>query len=165
MSLYEYVYYVSCSQKFSVKLYILHEGTYIRVSTISVPTVLQVAFKRFLRFRKFRLVNSSTRGVMLNLFTHCLHFVGHWQTVLIQIRRHITKVASDQVLRCCSLEILNKKNTTKNNTPKVVMSSSKRLKLGNSIRHVWINIKCVNEYFLEHSFMKHYMYHFVMNTI
>ena len=34
----------SCSQEFSVKLYILHEGTYIRVSTISIPTVLQVAF-------------------------------------------------------------------------------------------------------------------------
>ena len=30
--------------KVSVELYILHEGTYIRVSTISVPTVLQVAF-------------------------------------------------------------------------------------------------------------------------
>ena len=28
----------------SVELYILHEGTNIRVSTISVPTVLQVAF-------------------------------------------------------------------------------------------------------------------------
>ena len=50
----------------SVELYILHEGTYIRVSTISVPTVLQVAFQRFLRFRKFRLVISSARGVMLN---------------------------------------------------------------------------------------------------
>ena len=34
----------SCSQELSVELYILHEGTYIRVSTISVPTVLQVAF-------------------------------------------------------------------------------------------------------------------------
>ena len=86
MSLYEYVYV-----RASVKLYILHEGTYIRVSTISVPTVLQVAFKRFVRFRKFRLVISSTRGVMFDSFTHCLHFVGHWQTVLIQIRRHITK--------------------------------------------------------------------------
>ena len=31
----------SCSQEFSVELYIIHEGTYIRVSTISVPTVLQ----------------------------------------------------------------------------------------------------------------------------
>ena len=67
----------SCSQEFSVELYILDEGTYIRVSTISIPTVLQVAFSRFLRFRKFRLVISSTRGVMFNSFTHCLHFVGH----------------------------------------------------------------------------------------
>ena len=29
--------------EFSVELYILHEGTNIRVSAISVPTVLQVA--------------------------------------------------------------------------------------------------------------------------
>ena len=29
---------------------------------------------RFLRFRKFRLVISSTRGVMFNSFTPCLHF-------------------------------------------------------------------------------------------
>ena len=36
MSLYEYVYVG--------ELYILHEGSYIRVNTISVPTVLQVAF-------------------------------------------------------------------------------------------------------------------------
>ena len=82
----------------------------------------------FLRFRKFRLVILSTRGVMLNSFTPCLHFVGCWQTVQIQIRLHITKVASDQVLRCCSLEILIKKKTTKNKAPTVVMSSSKRLK-------------------------------------
>ena len=61
---------------------------------------------RFLRFRKFRLVISSTRGrdVFKNSFTPCLHFVGCWQTMQIQIRRHITKVASDHVLRCCSLE-------------------------------------------------------------
>ena len=32
------------SQELSEELYILHEGTYIRVITISVPTVLQVAF-------------------------------------------------------------------------------------------------------------------------
>ena len=29
----------SCSQEFSVELYILHEGTYMRVNTISVRTV------------------------------------------------------------------------------------------------------------------------------
>ena len=36
----------SCSQEFSVELYIFNEGTYIPVSTISVQTVhvLQVAF-------------------------------------------------------------------------------------------------------------------------
>ena len=34
----------SCSQELSVELYILHEGAYIRVSTISVPTLSQVAF-------------------------------------------------------------------------------------------------------------------------
>ena len=68
---------------------------------------------RFLRFRKFRLVISSTRGVMFNSFTHCLHFVGRWQTVQIQIRRHITKLASDQVLLCCSLEIWIKIKTPK----------------------------------------------------
>ena len=37
----------SCSQELSVELYILHEGTYIRVSTISVPNVFQVAFQIF----------------------------------------------------------------------------------------------------------------------
>ena len=44
MPLYEYVYVGAVHKSSSVKLYILHEGTYIRVSTISVPTVLQVAF-------------------------------------------------------------------------------------------------------------------------
>ena len=82
----------------------------------------------FLRFRKFRLVFLSTRGVMLNSFTPCLRFVGCWQIVQIQIRLHITKVASDQVLRCWSLEIWIKKKNTKNKTPTVVMSSSKRLR-------------------------------------
>ena len=87
---------------------------------------------RFLRFRKFRLVISSTRGVMFTSFKPCLNFVGRWQTVQTQIRRHITTVASDQV-----------------------MSSSK-----SSIRHVWFNIKCENELFSGRRFMKHYMYHF-----
>ena len=92
---------------------------------------------RFLHFRKFRLYKSSTRGVIFTSFQPCLHFVGRWQTVQTQVRRHITTVASFQV-----------------------MSSAKRLKWGNSIRHVWVNIKCENELFSGRSFMKHYMYHF-----
>ena len=83
---------------------------------------------RFLRLRKFRLVILNTRGVMFNSFTPCLLFVGRWQTVQIQIRLHITKVVSDQVLRCCSARNLNKKEKHQNNTPKLVMSSSKRLR-------------------------------------
>ena len=59
---------------------------------------------RFLRFRKFRLVISSTRGVMFNSFKPCFNFVGRWQTVQTQIRRHITTLALDQVFRCCSLK-------------------------------------------------------------
>ena len=92
---------------------------------------------RLLHFRNFRLFISSTRGVMFTSFKPCLHFVGRWQTVQTQIRCHITTGASDQV-----------------------MSSSKRLKWGNSIQHVWVNIKCENVYFLGRSFMKHYMYYF-----
>ena len=71
---------------------------------------------RFVHFRKFRLVISSTRGVIFTSFKPCPHFVGRWQTVQTQIRRHITMVALDQV-----------------------MSSSKRLKWGNSNRHIWVN--------------------------
>ena len=39
MSLYRYVYV-----ELSIELFILHEGTHIGVSTISVPTLLQVTF-------------------------------------------------------------------------------------------------------------------------
>ena len=35
-----------------------------------------------------------------------------------------------------------------------------KIKMENSIRHVWVNIKCENELFSGRSFMKHYMYHF-----
>ena len=35
-----------------------------------------------------------------------------------------------------------------------------KIKMGNSIWHVWANIKCENELFSGRSFMKHYMYHF-----
>ena len=93
-----------CAHDLSLELYILHEGTYIRLAQSQFQPYFKL-HSRFLRFRKFRLVISSTRGVMFNSFTHCLHFVGRWQTVQIQIRRHITKVALDQVIRCCSLEI------------------------------------------------------------
>ena len=45
MSLYECVYVGAVHNSYiTVKFYILHEGTYIRVSTISVQTILQVAF-------------------------------------------------------------------------------------------------------------------------
>ena len=95
----------SCSQELSVELNILHEGTYIRVSTISQFQPYYMLHSRFLRFRKFQLVFSSTRGVMFLKLIYALPpFVGRWQTMQIQTRRHITKVASDRVLRCCSLE-------------------------------------------------------------
>ena len=53
----------------SVELYILHEGTNIRVTAQSQFQPYYKLHSRFLHFRKFRLVISSTRGVM---FT-CLH--------------------------------------------------------------------------------------------
>ena len=115
---------------------------------------------RFLRFRKFRLVISSPRDVMFNSFMHCLHFVGRWQTVQIQIRRHITKVVLDQVLRCCSLEIWIKKEKLQKQHTKSGYELVQKIKMGNSIRHIWVNIKCENDQFSGHSFMKHYMYHF-----
>ena len=75
MSLYEYVY-VEWSQELSVELYILHEETNIRVSTISVPTVLQVYI-----FENLDLLSQAPGDVMFTSFKHCLHFVGRWQTV------------------------------------------------------------------------------------
>ena len=86
MSLYEYVYVGAA----------LYKGTYIRASTISVPTYYKL-HSRILHFRKFRLVISSTRREMFTSFKLCLHFVGRWQTVQTQIRRYITTV-SDQVM-------------------------------------------------------------------
>ena len=58
---------------------------------------------RFFRFRKSRLVISSTRSVMFDSFKPCFNFVGRWKTVQTQIRRHITTLASNQVFCCCSL--------------------------------------------------------------
>ena len=108
MSLYEYVYVGAFSRT-------LHSPWRdIRVTNVA-QSQFQPYYKlhsKFLHFRKFRLI-SSTRGVMFTSFKPCLHFVGRWQTVQTQIRRHITTVASDQVI-----------------------SSSKRLKWGYSIRHM-----------------------------
>ena len=80
----------------SVELYILREGT-----SGLAQSQFQLYYKlhsKFLHFRKFRLVISSTRGVMFTSFKPCLHFVGRWQIVQTQIGRHITTVASDQVI-------------------------------------------------------------------
>ena len=107
------------SQELSIELYILHEGTYILVSTILVPNEYKL-HSRFLHLRKFRLVISSTRVVIFNSFKPCLHFVGRWQTVQTQIRRHGGVGSGNELIQ--------------------------KIKMGNSIRHVhvWVNIKCVN---------------------
>ena len=60
----------------SLELYILHEGTNIRVSTQSQFQPYFKLHSRFLQFRKFRLVILSTRCVMFTSFKPCLHFVG-----------------------------------------------------------------------------------------
>ena len=79
----------------SEELCILREGTSGLAQSQFQP--YYKLHSRFLHFRKFRLI-SSTRGVMFTSFKPCLHFVGRWQTVQTQIRRHIITVASDQVI-------------------------------------------------------------------
>ena len=70
MSWYEYVYVGAVHE-----LYISMKGH----TSGSAQSQFRTYYKlhsRFLHFRKIRLVISSTRGVMFNLFKPCLHFVG-----------------------------------------------------------------------------------------
>ena len=41
--------------------------------------------------------------------------------------------------------------------PKSGYELIQNIKMGNSLRHVWVNIKCEDELFSGHSFMKHYV--------
>ena len=104
MSLYEYVYVGAVHKNFQYNFTFSIKGHTSELAQSQFQPYYKL-HSRFLRFRKFRLVISSTRGVMFNSFKHCLHFVGRWQTVQTHIRRHITTLASDLVLRRCSLKI------------------------------------------------------------
>ena len=97
MSLYEYVYVGAVQKSFQSNFTFSMKGHTSGLEQSQFQTYYKLHF-RFLRFRKFRLVISSTRGLMFNSFSPCLHFVGRWQKVQFQIRRHMTKVASDQIL-------------------------------------------------------------------
>ena len=101
----------------------------------------QPYYKLQLDFYVFENLDLLSQAPGVWCLTHLRHasIVGRWQTVQIQNRRHITKMTSDQVLRCCSQEIWIK-NNAKNNTPKVVMSLSKRLKWETPF-----DMKCDNE--------------------
>ena len=92
--------------EFSVELYILHEGTYIWGSVISVPTILQVAFKIF-TFSKISTCYLKHPGCDVYICTNLRLASFLWDIGKRRRSRsvHITKVESNQVLRCCSLEI------------------------------------------------------------
>ena len=84
MSLYGYVYVGVVHKSFSRN----------NLSSNRITSCILV----FFTFSKSSTCYLKHPGVMFNSFRHCLLFVGRWQTVQTQIRRHITTVASDQTM-------------------------------------------------------------------
>ena len=123
ISLYEYVYVRAVHKSFQYNFTFSIKGDTSELAQSQFQPYYKL-HSRFLRFRKFRLVISSTLGVMFNSFKPCLHFVGSWQTVQIHIRRHITTVASDLLTKN-----LNKKKTPKT-TPESGYELVQKIKMG-----------------------------------
>ena len=100
---------------------------------------------RFLRFRKPRLVILSTRGVMFNSYTPCLHLCGTLANSADpdQTTHNQGCVGSGSPLLFA--RNLNKKEKHQKHHPKSGDELVHKFKMGNSLRHVWVNIKCENE--------------------